>query len=134
MSDKTNVEIVQEAYAAFGRGDMPALLAGVNPHTEWEHAGPREIPWAGSFHDHEGVTKFFAALGGEAEFEVFEPRTFVAQGDRVVVLGFERVRSKRTGQTYETHWAHAFTLADGKITQFREYTDTAAIARAFRKR
>jgi ketosteroid isomerase-like protein len=43
-----------------------------------------------------------------------------------VVLGFQRVRSKRTGRSYEAHWATAWTVSGGKITTFREYTDTAA--------
>jgi uncharacterized protein len=133
MSEQTNLEVVKEAYAAFGRGDITALLAGVDPNPDWEFAGPKDISWAGSFHDYDGVKKFFAAIAGDAEFDAFEPQTFVAQGDRVVVLGFERVRIKRTGRTYESHWAMAFTLAGGRITKFREYTDTATIAAAFRK-
>jgi ketosteroid isomerase-like protein len=50
-----------------------------------------------------------------------------------VVLGFEKVRSKRTGRSFENHWAHSFTLADGKIIKFREYAKTAAVAAAFDK-
>jgi ketosteroid isomerase-like protein len=63
----------------------------------------------------------------------FEPHTFLAEGDKVVVLGFERVRSRRTGRSYENHWVHAFTLAHGKIVKFREYCDTATVAAAFRQ-
>ncbi|MFN2508491.1 MAG: nuclear transport factor 2 family protein [Chthoniobacterales bacterium] len=90
------------------------------------------MPWAGSFQGHEGATNYFARVGAEAEFEAFEPHTFLAQGDHVVVLGFEKVRSRCTGRSYENHWAHAFTLADGKIIAFREYCDTFIVAEAFR--
>ena len=131
MSDKSNLEIIQEAYAAFGRGDIPAVLSIEDPNTELEIAGPKEIPWAGSFRGHDGAKKYFAAIEAGAEFEAFEPRTFLAQGENVVVLGFEKVRSKRTGRSYENHWVHAFTLADGKIVKFREYCDTATVAAAF---
>lgn len=48
------------------------------------------------------------------------------------VLGVETIRSKRTGRSYETHWVHAFTLAAGRIINFREYCDTATAAAAFR--
>jgi ketosteroid isomerase-like protein len=133
VSDRNNIDILKDSYAAFGRGDLAAILRDVDPNVEWEEAGPKEIPWAGSFRGHDGVKRFFAAIDAEAEVHSFEPQTFIAEGDKVVVLGFEKIRSKRTGRTYECHWAHACTLADGKIVEFREYTDTSAIASAFRR-
>lgn len=133
MSEQANLEIMKEAYAAFGRGDIAAVLSVEDPNTELEIAGSNDIPWAGSFRGHDGARKYFAAIEAEADFDAFEPHTFVAQGDKVVVLGFEKVRSKRTGRAYQNHWVHAFTLANGKIIKFREYSDTATVAAAFRK-
>lgn len=131
MTQKSNLEIVKDAYEAFGRGDIPAVLSIEDPSTELEIAGPKEIPWAGSFRGHDGARKYFSAIEKEAEFEAFEPHTFLAQGENVVVLGFEKVRSRRTGRSYENHWVHAFTLAGGRIVKFREYCDTATVAAAF---
>jgi hypothetical protein len=133
MGEKTNLEIIREAYDAFGRGDIAAVLSMQAPNVELEHAGPKEVPWAGSFRGLDGAKKFFAAIDAEAEVDSFEPQTFLAEGDRVVVLGFEKLRSKRTGRSYEAHWAHSFTLAGGKIIKFREYSDSAAEAAAFTK-
>ena len=133
MSDRNNIDILKDSYAAFGRGDLAAILRDVDPNVEWEEAGPKDIPWAGSFRGHDGVKKFFAAIEAEAEVHSFEPQTFIAEGDKVVVLGYEKISSKRTGRTYECHWAHACTFAGGKIVKLREYTDTSAIASAFRK-
>ena len=132
MSEKTNLDIMKEAYAAFARGDVAAILAICDPKAEFEIAGPKGIPWAGSYRGPEGAKKYFAAIEAEADVEAFEPHTFVAEGDKVVVLGVETIRSRRTGRSYETHWVHAFTLADGKIIKFREYCDTATAAEAFR--
>lgn len=132
MNDQTNLAIMKEAYAAFGRGDIAAVLSVEDPNTELEIAGPTEIPWAGSFRGLDGTRKYFAAIEAEADFDAFEPHTFLAQGNKVVVLGFEKVRSKRTGRSYENHWVHAFTLENGKIVRFREYSDTATVAAAFR--
>jgi ketosteroid isomerase-like protein len=133
MSENTNLDIIKEAYAAFGRGDIAAVLRVQAPNVELEYAGPGQIPWSGNFRGLDGAKKFFAAIEAEAEIDIFEPQTFVAQGDQVVVLGFEKVRSKRTGRSFENHWAHSFTLADGKIIKFREYAKTAAVAAAFDK-
>jgi ketosteroid isomerase-like protein len=131
VSENINLDIIKKAYAAFGRGDIAAVLSVQAPNVEFEYAGPNRIPWAGSFRGLDGAKKFFAAIEAEADIESFEPRVFVAQGDQVVALGFEKMRSKRTGRSYEGHWAHSFTLAGGKIVKFREYSDTAGVAAAF---
>jgi ketosteroid isomerase-like protein len=109
------------------------VLSVQDPSVEGESPGPKDIPWAGRFRGQDGAKKYFALIDAEAEIEAFEPDAFVAQGDLVVVFGHEKVRSKRTGRAYESHWAHAFTLSNGKIVKYREYTDTAAVAAAFRK-
>jgi hypothetical protein len=131
MSEKENLRIIQQAYAAFGRGDLPGLLALLSSDVEWQHPEVANVPWAGSFRGTDKVAGFFAAVAKAADIESFEPQHFIAQGDRVVVLGRERVRVKSTGRSYETEWAHAYVLRDGKVTQFREYTDTARVAAAF---
>lgn len=102
MSEAVNLETIQSVYAAFGRGDIPALLALIDATVEWNNPGPREVPWAGSFRGHDGVGTFFSAIGASIDFEAFEPQAFFAQGDRVVVLGTERARVKSTGKTFDS--------------------------------
>ena len=48
----------------------------------------------------------------------------------MVVLGQSKGRIKATSRTFEVQWAMAFTIRDGKVSKFREYTDTAALAAA----
>ena len=132
MSEKTNIELVRQAYAAFGKGDVPGLLRLFAGDVVWHFPECAEIPWAGTFRGHEGVGQFFGTLAQTAHLEALEPRNFFAQGDKVVVLGHERLRIKSTNRSYESHWAHWFTVGGGKIAEFREYTDTAAIAGGLR--
>ena len=61
----------------------------------------------------------------------FEPRDFIASGDKVIVLGGESGRVKSTGRTFDNDWAMVFIVDDGKISSFRSYEDTAAVAEAF---
>jgi ketosteroid isomerase-like protein len=132
MGDQTNVEVVQQIYAAFGAGDIPTLLDLLTDDVEWTLQGPSVIPWAGTHHGREKVaTEFFAMLGKTLEFEQFEPREFVAQGDTVVVLGYERCLVRSTGRTFEQEWAHVYTLRNGKIAKGRFLEDTAAQVVAF---
>ncbi|MGH2598551.1 MAG: nuclear transport factor 2 family protein, partial [Dehalococcoidia bacterium] len=89
-------------------------------------------PLAGTRRGRDQVADWFAALDEAEEILRFEPREFFADGNMVLVLGFEQVRVRATGRTYENHWAFVFTVREGKITQLRAYHDTAAMAAAYR--
>jgi len=65
------------------------------------------------------------------EISLLETREFVSQGDRVLVVGFDRGRVKATNRTFEGHWVFAFTVRNGKVTNVREYIDTLVLARGF---
>ena len=134
MSERTNTDVVQQGYEALGRGDIPALLDLLTDDVEWIHQGPSVIPVAGTRHGHEAVAEYFSWLDENLQLEQFEPREFVAQGDTVVVVGFERSVSKATGHTIEQEWAHVYTLRDGKIAKVRYFEDTAAEVAAFHRR
>ncbi len=126
-----NVDVVQRTYEAVGRGDVPALLALLTDDVEWTLQGPAVIPFARTRRGHKAVAEFFSQVGETLEFLQFEPRTFVAQGDTVVVLGYEHNRIKPTGRTFEQEWAHVYTLRDGKIAKARFFENTAAYVVAF---
>ena len=128
---QSNVEVVRETYEAVGRGDMPALLDLLTDDVQWSFQGPSGIPFAGTRRGREGVAEFFSLVGENLEFQEFEPNEFVAQGDTVVVLGFERSLVKPTGGTFEQEWAHVYRLRDGKVAEFLALEDSAAHAIAF---
>ena len=136
MSEKMNVEVaqnvdvVQQGYEAFGRGDIPAVLELLTDDVEWTEQGPSVIPFAGTFRGREGIAEFFTLLDETLEFEQFEPRKFVGQDDTVVVVGYERGLVKPTGRTFEQEWAHVYTLRDGKIATGLFLEDTAGLVDA----
>ncbi len=127
----TNVDVVQETYEAVSRGDIPALLELLTDDVEWTLQGPSVIPFAGNRRGREGVAEFFSLVGETLEFEQFELREFVAQGETVVVLGFERSLVKPTGRMFEQEWARVYALKDGKVAKFLALEDTAAHVVAF---
>lgn len=131
MSDRTNnVDIVRQTYAAVSRGDIPAVLNLLAEDVDWTLQGPTMIPFAGTHHGRDGVAEFFTLVGETIDFEQFEPRDFVAHGDTVVVLGYERNHIKPTGRTFVQEWAHVYTIRDGRIARFRAFEDTAAYVAA----
>jgi uncharacterized protein len=132
MQEAQNTKIVQEAYAAFGRGDIQGVLATLDEHVTWKPitgAGPH-VPHAGERHGKGQIREFFDILGRSLTFDRFEPREFIAQGDHVVVLGHYSGRAVR-GKAFESDWAMVFRVRNGKVVHFQEFTDSAAINAAF---
>ena len=59
-----------------------------------------------------------------------KPPEFMAQGDRVLVVGVAKGRIKATNKTFKDHWVFDITVRNGKLTNIREYIDTQALALA----
>ncbi|HEX5229123.1 MAG TPA: nuclear transport factor 2 family protein [Bryobacteraceae bacterium] len=129
MSTQENVQITKDTFAALGRGDLQGLLALFAEGIEWTIPG--EWPLAGTHRGHAGVANLFQKAFEMVEFSLLDPREFVAQGDRVLVVGFSEGRVKTTNRTFEDHWVFAFTIQNGKVTNIREYIDTLAVAQGF---
>ncbi|HJU42254.1 MAG TPA: nuclear transport factor 2 family protein [Vicinamibacterales bacterium] len=123
-----NIALVQSSYAAFGRGDIDGVLATFDRNIEWKTPGPEDLPTAGVRRGHAEVREFFGTLTELFDFELFEPHTFLADGDRVVVLGKDTVKVKASGKSISEDWCHVMTIRDGKVVAFQEFLDTAALA------
>ena len=130
MSIEKNIQTVKDFFAAIGRGDREALLALVAEDIEWIIPG-EDWPLAGTRHGHAGLADLLETASKSIETST-EPREFVAQGDRVLVVGFARGKIKATNKTFEDDWIFAITVRDGRLTNIREYIDTQALARAAR--
>src|ERR1700688_82529 len=88
------------------------------------------------------VKDFFAAMGGgdkqrllalaaeDVETSFPEPPEFVAQRDRVLVVGVATGKIKATNKPFKDDWVFDITVRNGKLAKIREYIDTQALARA----
>ncbi len=128
MSIEQNIQTVKDFFAAIGRGDRAALLALCAEDIEWIIPG-KDWPLAGTHRGHAGLADLLATASKSIETST-EPREFVAQGDRVLVVGFASGKIKATNKTFEDDWIFAITVRDGRLTSIREYVDTQALARA----
>ena len=128
MSTEKNVQTVKDFFAAIGRGDKEGLVALVAEDIEWIIPG-EDWPLAGTHRGHAGVADLLQTASESMETST-EPREYVAQGDRVLVVGFAKGKIKATNKTFEDHFVFAITVRDGKLTNIREYIDTQALARA----
>jgi ketosteroid isomerase-like protein len=133
MNEDANIQVVRQLYDAFGQGNIDTILQAVTDDVEWHQPGPPDVlPWAGTRHGRAQVAQFFTAVNETLEILQFEPRTFLAHDDTVVVLGYERALAKPTSRSFESEWVMVFTLRASQVVRFRAYHDTAAMVIAFR--
>jgi uncharacterized protein len=132
MSEQENIQRVKDGYAAFMRGDIPAILDTLTDDTVWVSPGPADLPSSGTFRGKQEVVAFFTSLGETSEFQVFDPREFIAQGDKVVVLIHTESTIRRNGRKVVDDTAHVWTFRDGKTSHLQFYLDTEAVAAAYR--
>lgn len=131
MNASENVAVVQKLYADFGEGNVAGVLDALTEDIVWVEPEAGKSPLAGVARGREEVAEFFRILDAVAETKAFEPREYVAQGDKVIALGRYRFRVRASGKHWEAEWAMAFTLRNGRISHFQFYGDTAAEAAAF---
>jgi uncharacterized protein len=118
------LEIVQSAYAAFGRGDIPAILDLIADEIEWKFVGSKGLPYTGTFRTKDAIANWFASIPKVEEILIFEHREFISAGESATVLGWERSRARPGGKVFETDWVHVFTARDGRITRYRGMYDS----------
>ena len=134
MAEAENTQLIKDAYAAFQRSDIAAILNLCDENVEWQGVIGTEgvLPQSGLRRGHAQVAEFFKQVAETTDFVSFEPREFVAQGDKVVALGSYSAKMKPSGQSYSSDWVMLFTVRNGKVAAFREFSDSAQLVRAYK--
>ena len=129
MSTKENVQIVKYFFAAIGAYNKQDLLALVAADIEWIIPG-EGWPLAGTHRGHAELAAVLKKASKEVEMTYPKPPEFVAQGDRVLVVGVATGKIKATNKPFKDEWVFDMTVRDGKVAHIQEYIDTQALARA----
>lgn len=132
MQEAQNTKVVQEAYAAFGRGDVQGILDRFDEAIVWKgvYGAAPHVPTAGERRGKKQVGEFFKQVAENVNFSHFEPREFIATGDKVVALGHYSATTP-IGKKFDADFAMVFTLRNGKVIGFQEFTDSAAVNAAY---
>ena len=96
--------IVQQAYEAFSRRDIPAILELVADEGDWEFVGSANLAYAGRRRTRAEVADFFADLSRAEDIRAFEPREFIEAGEYLTVLGWFDSTALDTGKIEATDW------------------------------
>jgi ketosteroid isomerase-like protein len=129
MSTEENVQVVKAFFVAIGSGDKQRLIELAAADIEWILPG-KDWSLAGTYRGHAGLAELVKKESDTIEMSLSEPREFVAQGDRVLVVGAAKGTIKATNKPFEDEWIFAITVRNGKLVGIREYIDTQAMARA----
>ena len=125
----TPADIVRDFYHKLGAGDAPGALDLMAPDIEWITMWHYKIEGRGPAAVAEGLFK--PLMAEWASFSLV-PTEFITEGASVVSLGLFKGVHGATGKTSEARYAHVWTVKDGRITRFRQYIDTLAVAEARR--
>lgn len=132
MSIDQNIAILKEAYQAWNDN-------GENSFERWMGMLADDIQW-GSIADgatcvaftracqcKNDVRRYFQELASDWEMLHYTTSEFIAQGDRVVMIGHCGWRNRKTGKVVETPKADIIRIRDSKIVEFYEFYDTAKV-------
>jgi ketosteroid isomerase-like protein len=127
MSEQ-NVNIVRGMYEGFGRGDINGVLAVLDPQVEWLEAEnfiyDDGNPYIGPQAVLEGV---FMRIGAEWDGFKVSPKEILDAGETIIGHGYYSGTYKKNGKSVRAQFAHLFTIVDGKVAKFQQYTDTAQL-------
>ncbi len=123
------LETVQQIYAAFGRGDIPAILGVIDDDVKWEAwqnntAQAAGVPWLKGGTGKSAVTAFFGVVG-QMKFNDFCVLSMMSSDSQVAV---EVVLDATlpSGRRVRDEELHLWTMnSAGRVTRMRHYLDTA---------
>ena len=125
---KSNGEIIKGLYDDFATGNIAGVLGSLDENIEWTEA--EGFPYGGTYTGPNAVLEnVFMKLGSEWEGFSSVPNQFVDGGDVIVALGTYSGKFVKTSKSMKVPFAHVWTLRDGKIVKFVQYTDTLVVAK-----
>ena len=116
-----NLQVIQQLYEAFGRGDVPAVLECIDSDATWVNPyGKGHFPgqWGKPCRGHAEIVEFFKAINEAVEVRGFDPYEIIAQNDKVVALINWNGVVRGSGKPYEALLVHIWTLRGGTVVDY----------------
>src|SRR5438045_2599451 len=130
MNPMNNIEIIKTVYAAYAAGDLATIQSYMTDDVVWTAEGHPVMTWTGNFTGKARTTAFFTGLLNDFVNPVLDMEIFIGEGDNVAVFGRYQATVRNNGVRLDTPVAHYFRLRDGKIAEYRNFTNSAVIVEA----
>jgi ketosteroid isomerase-like protein len=132
MSEADNIATLKEGYRRWhesrgGSVDHWMSICDENVTFGSIAQGPPGAQYLTSYSGRTAMGRYFEGLSRDWEMIEYVVDDFVAQGDRVVMLGRCTFRFRSNGKVVSTPKADSWRFADGKAVEFFEYFDTAQL-------
>lgn len=125
----SNLNVIQGAYNAFAKGDIPGVLGVLSSDVSWTEA--EGFPYGGTYIGPNAVLEgVFMRIGTEWDGFAVAPDELIDGGDTVVALGKYSGTYKATGKSFQANFAHVWKFEAGKVVRFIQYVDTLLVHRA----
>lgn len=125
----TALQTVQQTYAAFARGDIPAIVELLDDNVQWEtwasnSAHAADVPWLRAGSGKAAALRFFDEIG-RWKFEDFQVLGLMSSETQVAAEATVDA-TVPSGKRLRDEEMHLWSVnAAGKVTRFRHYADTA---------
>lgn len=120
--------VVDKMFDAFAAGNIDAILETVSEDTVWIYHGTQVIP-KGEYRGKDGAKKFFSNILNGTEIIKFEAEQFIIQDNKVVVLGNEHQKVKKSGTELKQKWVQIYTIENNLIARMEEFATSEVVER-----
>lgn len=128
MSAEANKKLIQQIFTEFANRSGTTFIDHLADDATWIQTG--QCSWSGSFTGKDAIAN--GLLGYLRTLLTARPRTlafnFIAEGDTVVVEA-RGDNVTKSGDRYDNDYCMVWRVENGRITQIKEYCDTALVER-----
>lgn len=128
MSAAENKRLMEGVFAELASGNGQAFMDALADDARWTVIGSSS--WSGTYSGKPAIVDqlmrpLFSQFAGQYTARAIR---VIAEDDVVVVEARGKVNTK-SGQPYNQTYCYVFRLAEGKVRELTEYTDTELISR-----
>ena len=128
MHDDARMDRVKGAFEELvTTGGSDRLFQLLAEDVVWRATAPAGTPLHEPFVGHEGVAEYFRRSSELVSMGQVAVTDYFQSGDKIVVLGTERLRLRRTDQEQALEWAMVMSFRDDRIAEVLVYEDLSIL-------
>jgi ketosteroid isomerase-like protein len=116
---------VTQLYQAYRAGDAETVASMIHDDIDWVIHGPAHLfPFEGPRRGKAAVLETLAAIGRQFALKRHDQTILVIEGERAAVISDAAFVQRATGRLLVMQLVNFLRVVDGKIVEFREFSDT----------
>lgn len=119
----TNIQIIQNYYEFLKKNELDSIRTIFHQNIKWNQMKglPNSANYVGADEIFKNVFVEFSSKWTDWKVDVNE---FIETGEDILAVGIYKGTFTNSGKHLEAEFIHRYTLNNGIITHFKEYTDT----------